>query len=313
MRRVSRPGSRILDGTPRAAHDQWWAPHKSPGLCDGHCRREIRNSRRRIAGVAEFPAGAAAGAGGAGGAGAAGAAEAPAGAGRWAGAGTGRSGRRGGRWVVRAGVLGPHTMHKLPIERQSPSRGICRTSHMHHMPPPAGASRNGRFCRTTAARGRAGGRLGRGVGAQGGRQADRAGTTTRLPGSGESAPPATASSFPGSGELAPRARRVRFPAPSSSLPGSGEFVSRARRVRSPAPASRFPDTASPLPRSRKDRRRNRGESGRRGLLIGVHCPGQPIVVAAQAQAAPRHIRGGPRAGSVRAERPCTGHHCRVLS
>jgi hypothetical protein len=313
MRRVSRPGSRILDGTPRAAHDQWWAPHKSPGLCDGHCRREIRNSRRRIAGVAEFPAGAAAGAGGAGGAGAAGAAVAPAGGGRWAGAGTGRSGRRGGRWVVRAGVLGPHTMHKLPIERQSPSRGICRTSHMHHMPPPAGASRNGRFCRTTAARGRAGGRLGRGVGAQGGRQADRAGTTTRLPGSGESAPPATASSFPGSGELAPRARRVRFPAPSSSLPGSGEFVSRARRVRSPAPASRFPDTASPLPRSRKDRRRNRGESGRRGLLIGVHCPGQPIVVAAQAQAAPRHIRGGPRAGSVRAERPCTGHHCRVLS
>ena len=30
-------------------------------------------------------------------------------------------------------------------------------------------------------------------------------------------------------------------------------------------------------------------------------------------AAPRHIRGDPGAGSVRAERPCTGHRCRVLS
>jgi len=50
---------------------------------------------------------------------------------------------------------------------------------------------------------------------------------------------------------------------------------------------------------------------RRGLR--VHCARQPIAVAAQVTAAPRHIRGDPRAGSVRAERPCTGHHCRVLS
>jgi hypothetical protein len=237
---------------------------------------------------------------------------------REGGQGPDGAGRAGGGWCG-VGVPEPHTMHKLPIERQSPSRGIWRTPHMHHMPRPAGAGRNGRFCRTTVARGRAvavwsevlGRRAGAGWIAQARRVRSPA-PASSLRGSGES--------LPGYGEFASRLRRVRFPAPASrfpdaasSLPGCGEFASRLRRVRFPAPSSRFPDAASSLPRSRKDPRRNRGESGRRGLLIGVHCPGQPIVVAAQAQAAPRHIRGDPRAGSVRAERPCTGHHCRVLS
>ena len=227
------------------------------------------------------------------------------------------AGGAGGGWCG-VGVPGPHTMHKLPIERRSPSRGIWRTPHVHHMPRPAGVGRNGRFCRATAAPGERwpfGARCRRaGRPRAGSRRHDESAPrlVASAPGLRRVRSPAPSSSLPGSREFASRARRVRFPAPSSPFPGSvesrpgyGESVSRLRRV--------LPGTARSLSRSRKDPRPNRGESGRRGLQIGVHCAGQPIAVAAQAQAAPRHIRGGPRAGSVRAERPCTGHHCRVLS
>ena len=77
--------------------------------------------------------------------------------------------------------------------------------------------------------------------------------------------------------------------------------------------------ARPGRRGETDRRRTGARTdglARTRLPIGPCSPTLPRSANSRSRpnaAAPRHIRGDPRAGSVRAERPSTGHRCRVLS
>jgi hypothetical protein len=91
-----------------------------------------------------------------------------------------------------------------------------------------------------------------------------------------------------------------------------------RRAMSPACTRARPGRhagADPVGRRNRSTAHRRSD-GRPCLPIGPCSPTLPRSANSRSRpeaAAPRHIRGDPRAGSVRAERPSAGHRCPVLS
>ena len=175
---------------------------------------------------------------------------------------------------------------------------LCTASE----PPGSGALQNER----QRCGGAGAGWMGSGArGAGSGAAAGRTGSGAR--------PPRAAPGRPGPPRAAVGRHRSPAPAPWSGEPGRFVAQGRAGEV--------FLDVLAPDPVGRTKQIDGVGAPRRMSLPgpclpIGPCSPTLPRSANSRSRpeaAAPRHIRGDPRAGSVRAERPSAGHRCPVLS